>query len=206
MQQYPPNFSNFYSDQTAPGQFYPTPPPPVTRSKHLWRWYRSQKKRAQWGIGCGVLIAAMFLCMCSAALAAPSASQSQSADQTTPTTTATRSIVVSAATATPQPTPTHQVQAIPPLIPTSAAQPTPTPQTNPCPNAVNGNPWCYDFNPGNLIYSPPGAFCTYFSCISTFWNGRGFVNQCNDGEYSRSGGIRGDCSHHGGEAQPLYSH
>ena len=50
------------------------------------------------------------------------------------------------------------------------------------------------------------AFCTYFACINNFDNGVGYVNECNDGMYSQSGGIRGDCSYHGGEERPLYSH
>lgn len=73
-------------------------------------------------------------------------------------------------------------------------------------SGVNGNPWCYDFNPGNLIYSPPGAFCSYFNCINNFLNGRGYVMECQDGMYSKSGGIQGSCSYHGGNWRPLYSH
>jgi len=35
--------------------------------------------------------------------------------------------------------------------------------------AVNNNPWCYNFSPGSLIYNPQAAFCDYFTCVSTFW-------------------------------------
>lgn len=84
-------------------------------------------------------------------------------------------------------------------------KPVPTPTPKPV-TGVNGNPWGYNFTLGNYIYNPPAAFCTYFACINNFDNGVGYVNECNDGMYSQSGGIRGDCSYHGGEERPLYSH
>ena len=69
------------------------------------------------------------------------------------------------------------------------------------------NPWGYNFTPGNLIYSPPGDFCGYFPCIPSFWNStNGYVVECNDGDFSHSGGRSGACSYHGGEMRPLYSH
>jgi hypothetical protein len=30
------------------------------------------------------------------------------------------------------------------------------------------------------------------------------VMQCADGAFSKSGGIQGSCSHHGGNSRPLY--
>jgi hypothetical protein len=57
-----------------------------------------------------------------------------------------------------------------------------------------------------LIYNPLAAFCQYFSCISSFWNGQGYVVECQDAMYSKSGGHSGSCSHHGGNRRPLYSH
>jgi len=104
-------------------------------------------------------------------------------------------------TQAPVPTP---VPTQPPPAPTQPPQPTqpPAPITG-----VNGNPWGYDFNAGSLIYSPPGNFCAYFACIASFWSHtNGYVDQCVDGTYSHSGGVQGACSHHGGEARPLYSH
>ncbi|HLZ57102.1 MAG TPA: hypothetical protein VKR06_09160 [Ktedonosporobacter sp.] len=71
---------------------------------------------------------------------------------------------------------------------------------------VNGNPWGYDFSPGNDIYSPPSDFCGHFGCIANFWNGSGYVIECSDGMYSLSGGRRGACSWHGGVWRELYSH
>jgi len=79
-------------------------------------------------------------------------------------------------------------------------------QPPPAPSGVNGNPWGYDFNPGNYITAPPSAFCSYFNCIASFWNGKGHVEECQDATYSKSGGISGSCSHHGGDWRALYSH
>ncbi|WP_052890419.1 hypothetical protein [Thermogemmatispora carboxidivorans] len=112
------------------------------------------------------------------------------------TPTATRAL-----SPTPSPTPTPRPQP----TPTPRPKPTPTPTPIPCPG-VNCNPWGYNFEPGALIYSPPASFCAYFSCIGNFWNGRGYVVECNDGMYSKSGGIRGACSYHGGVWRPLYAH
>jgi hypothetical protein len=103
-----------------------------------------------------------------------------------------------------------------PPTPTATQLPTPTatqppaapaPTQPPAHTGVNGNPWGYDFTPGNLIYNPPAAFCDYFNCISSFWTStNGYVDECNDDTYSHSGGRSGACSHHGGEMRPLYSH
>jgi hypothetical protein len=71
---------------------------------------------------------------------------------------------------------------------------------------VNGNPWGYDFRYGWVITSPPSAFCRYFWCISNFWAGRGYVVECWDGKYSKSGGLRGACSYHRGVWRILYRH
>lgn len=106
----------------------------------------------------------------------------------------------------PKPTPTPKPKPVPTKAPVPTQPPAPTPTPKPSCNAVNGNPWCYNFTAGSLIYSPPSAFCDYFACISSFWSGSGFVNECNDGTYSKSGGHSGDCSYHGGEDRPLYSH
>jgi hypothetical protein len=45
-----------------------------------------------------------------------------------------------------------------------------------------------------------------FACIPTFWRQvGGYVIQCTDGLLSHSGGVRGSCSGHGGNARPLYA-
>lgn len=101
----------------------------------------------------------------------------------------------------PQPTqPPAQPQATqPPAVPPQPTQP-------PAIVGINNNPWGYDFKSGNFIYAPPPNFCTYFNCIPNFPNGRGYVVECGDTMYSKSGGIQGACSHHSGVLQPLYSH
>jgi hypothetical protein len=42
-------------------------------------------------------------------------------------------------------------------------------------------------------------FCLTHGCIANFSNGRGYIVQCSDGEWSHSGGLSGACSYHGGE-------
>jgi hypothetical protein len=73
---------------------------------------------------------------------------------------------------------------------------------------VNGNPWGYNFVPGKLIYTPNPAFCNgrYFHCIPNFPRGKGYVIECRDGLYSKSGGHSGSCSFHHGNWRILYSH
>ena len=72
-------------------------------------------------------------------------------------------------------------------------------------DGVSSNPWGYNFTCCNLISSPPVNFCNYFNCINNFWNGVGYVIQCKDGMFSRSGGRQGSCSYHGGNNRPLYA-
>jgi hypothetical protein len=88
--------------------------------------------------------------------------------------------------------------------PIQQPQPVQPPQR---PVGVNGNPWGYNFDAGTLIYNPLANFCTYFTCITSFWKStNGYVDECNDGMFSHSGGVSGACSRHGGEMRPLYSH
>ena len=106
---------------------------------------------------------------------------------------------------TPTLIPTHHQTPKPTIAPTHA----PLPTSPPC-QATNGNPWCYNFLLGKLIYSPPAGFCTYFACIPSFVEpddpGDGYIVQCRDGLFSQAGGERGACSHHGWVSRPLYSH
>jgi len=87
---------------------------------------------------------------------------------------------------------------------------TPRPTQSATCQAVNNNPWCDNFRPGNLIYHPPSNFCDYFTCVASFWGaddpGDGYVVQCSDGMYSQAGGEPEACSSHGGVYRPLYSH
>jgi len=116
---------------------------------------------------------------------------------------------VVAATPSPTSTPSPSPRAQPSPSPV-AAQPAPAPAAPP-PAAQNtcgapANPWGYNFCGGNVIYSPPSNFCAVFNCIPNFWKSiAGYVDQCNDGTYSHSGGRQGACSYHGGEKRPLYS-
>lgn len=91
--------------------------------------------------------------------------------------------------------------ATPTEAPTAAAAAAPT--VNLC--GAPANPWNYTFCGGSLISSPPSTFCSYFACISSFSSGSGYVVQCSDGTYSKSGGRPGVCSTHGGFGRNLYS-
>ena len=91
------------------------------------------------------------------------------------------------------PTPTSKPTATPTLKPLLRATPKPKPQPTPTVHtSINGNPWGYDFNLGNLIYTPPSGFCNYFNCIATFYApddpGDGYIVECQDGTFSQSGG------------------
>jgi len=108
---------------------------------------------------------------------------------------------VPAGTQAPAPTPR------PTATPRTTATPKPRPTPTLRPTGVYGNPWGYDFSPGNLIYNPPGLFCDYFPCIASFWTTtNGYVVQCVDLTFSHSGGRTGVCSKHGGYYRTLYSH
>ena len=134
-----------------------------------------------------------------------------------PSPTATWTALPPTATSTPVPTdtpvpPTATKTAPPPPVvrPTATFTPVPPPPSPPTPtpvpaSGVNGNPWGYNWSCCNLIYSPPSNFCSYFACIGNFWNGVGYVIQCKDGMFSKSGGRSGSCSSHGGNGQPLYA-
>ena len=205
-----------------PGRYYappPPPPPPSTLSKRVINWYKRQRLRAKVGFGCLAIFSVLLLCTCSLSTIGSTLPPSQAA-AATPTSQATVQSMSVQLTATPSPTrqvatptptpkpPTPTPTSKPPTpTPTTAPPPPPAPTSPPPPpTGVNGNPWGYDFSPGNLIYAPPADFCGYFSCIGNFWAGKGYVMECNDGMYSKSGGIRGSCSYHGGNLQPLYAH
>jgi hypothetical protein len=198
----------FYSQPTGqqPPMYPPLQKPPKKR-RRLWIILAI--------IG-GVLVLSCGICGVVGAFAPPTKQAAQPTAVAVATATDTPTQVPTAtsspsptpsptATPTPKPTPKPTVLAVKPT-PKPTQKPLPTPTPKPHCVAVNNNPWCYNFSPGGYIYSPPSAFCSYFGCIGNFWNGHGFVNECNDGMYSKSGGVRGDCSYHGGEMRPLYSH
>lgn len=196
-----------------PGRFGQPPTRPYTQPQQkptAWQWYRAQRSKTRRGIGCGVIVAILLLIgMCSSVVSAASNSGNQANSDATPT----NQVVQQAASSTDTPTTAATATATPTPKPKPTPRPTtppaqPTPTSAPSHTGVNGNPWGYDFNStgGSMIYNPPATFCSYFACITTFWNGHGYVDQCVDGDYSKSGGLSGACSHHGGEQQPLYSH
>lgn len=207
---------------------YPPPPPtPPKAGDRFNRWYKSKSQPIQVGLGCAILLGAivvLFLCSVagygavSGIVAGASNQQVAIATNTpqgvlqvppadTPILTPVATIALPTATNVPVAAPTQRPVATRPPVPTATPRPRPTqPPPTPTPCASPCNPYGYSFSPGNLIYSPPSDFCNYFNCISSFSNGHGFVNECTDGTYSLSGGIRGDCSSHGGQWRILYSH
>jgi len=207
--------------QPYPGQFQQPPYnnfPPQQKRKGVWGWYKTRTRKIKLGIGCGIILAIL---LCFACIGTAIGVGNIAATQTpTPTaTTAHAAAIIQSPTATyvpsptqsltKQPTPTPTLK--PTIVPTHAPVPTqpPKPTSPPC-QAINGNPWCYNFVPGKLIYYPPSGFCNYFACIASFYGsddpGDGYIVECNDGSYSQSGGERGACSYHGGVQRPLYSH
>jgi hypothetical protein len=54
--------------------------------------------------------------------------------------------------------------------------------------------------PPSAPKAPEGGFCSTHTCIPNFENGRGYPVECADGMWSKSGGISGACSGHGGES------
>jgi hypothetical protein len=84
----------------------------------------------------------------------------------------------------------------------TTTKPPPAPPPNLC--GLPSNPWGYNFCGGAPIYSPQAGFCSYVKCVANFPNGKGYVEECEDGMYCKSGGISGSCSQHGGNLAELY--
>ncbi len=191
MYQQPPPPPNW-----QPGQFAPVPPPPPKPT--LRQRFNRLSRKAKFGLGCSTLLLIFALCICSSVVATGGSQSGTPAAGTSAT--------------TQQPTATTEPTKVPTTIPVKHTAPTPRPApTQPvpaqAPTGVNGNPWGYNFTPGNLIYSPNAAFCSYFTCVSTFWTKtNGYVAECGNGEYTHSGGVSGACSRDGGVLRALYSH
>jgi hypothetical protein len=158
----------------------------------------------KWRIGAVALL--LMLAGCGAAV-----SNAPAAAPASPTDPVSSPSSTFAPADTPPPAPTPAPTPVPTAVPT--AQPTPVPTQAPVAKAPTAapdtcgapsNPWGYGFCSGSTISGPPSSFCSYFACIASFWNGRGYVEQCGDGSYSKSGGIQGSCSQHGGNRRPLY--
>jgi hypothetical protein len=116
-----------------------------------------------------------------------------------PTPATTPSAVAFVATAIPTQRPATPAPTAPPTP--KPAPPTVAPAKNLC--GAPANPWDYSFCAGSFITAPPANFCNYFNCIASFWNGRGYVMECSDTTYGKSGGISGSCSQHGGNFRAL---
>jgi len=170
--------------------------PPLTPAKcSVWQRYRSASRPFQAGIGCGVLIVVLGMCSCLGIALASTNTPTQPASGLAQGTAAPTDTALPTATAKPTATATH-------VPPTATTVPLNCNTAGaPC------NPWGYTFaNTGKLLYNPGGAFCSYFNCIASFWDHtNGYVDQCVDGTYSHSGGVRGACSTHGSERRPLYA-
>lgn len=186
-----------------------TPPRPPRQMFAPWAWYRRQSKNGQ---GCiatlTILIAVVLCCTCAMANAHPPSGNSLAVQSTSALAGKTQYTPTGPMSPTPTPTPSPKPSPTPtprptltPVLPTPTPVPTQLPAPTPTPapaKGINENPWGYDFNPGDVITDPPAGFCTYFSCISSFWKGQGYVVQCRDGKYSKSGGRSGACSRNGG--------
>lgn len=202
--QLPPNQPQY----TSPEQYQQPPSPPKKRGR-----------RKFFAIGCGALIALVVLIGVIAAAASTGNGSAANKDTSaTQPAQATQAVQPTQPIATPTSKPTVKPTQAPTPIPTHAPTPKPTqppapkPTSTPTPScqAVNNNPWCYNFTPGKLIYVPPNGFCNYFNCIATFYApddpGDGYIIECSDSTFSQSGGESGACSSHGGVLKPLYSH
>lgn len=67
------------------------------------------------------------------------------------------------------------------------------------------NPYGYNYcGRGARIFDPKLDICSYFDCIPAFWDGVGYMIECDDGMVSMSGGRPGSCSHHGGKNRTVY--
>ncbi len=198
--QLPPNQPQY----TSPEQYQQPPSPPKKRSR-----------RKFFAIGCSALIALVVLIGVIAAAA--STGNGSTANTDASATQPAQAVQPTQAPATPTSRPTVKPTQAPTPIPTHAPQPTahptqPPPKPTPTPScqAINNNPWCYNFTLGKLVYVPPNGFCNYFNCIATFYApddpGDGYIVECSDSTFSQSGGESGACSYHGGVLKPLYAH
>lgn len=197
------------ANPTAP-TWQPTQTPTLPGSHNsqlkarLWQRYRGMSRNAQILIAVGASLVLLMCSCCSCGVFANALNSSNSTAASTATTGSSGQTahLVSSVTAT-RPTPTATPKPTATALPTATPKPAPKPTC--IPGAVNCNPWGYRFSGGKLIYNPPGSFCSYFNCIASFWNGSGYVTQCQDGTYSKSGGRTGSCSKHGGDKRILFA-
>ncbi len=107
---------------------------------------------------------------------------------------------------TPAIVPQQPPPAFPAAPPVAVAPIPPPPQPAPSANLCGAPPNPYGYNycgRGVNVSNPPGDVCTYFTCIANFPNGKGYMEECRDGTISKSGGIQGSCSKHGGDQRAI---
>jgi hypothetical protein len=128
----------------------------------------------------------------------------------TPTVTIESTLSPSPPKVEPAATPVSTSQ--PPAVPTSTtlaaptSPPIPTPTTEPSPNLCGAptNPYGYNFCGGSLIYSPASDICSYLTCAANFWKSDGYVVQCQDDTFSKTGGKQKVCSQDQGYRETLF--
>jgi hypothetical protein len=189
--------------------------------------YRHESWRAIAVFGCGALIA-IAVSGCQPASTTSGSQSSQPTSVAAPNSTTTLaavpdpSITIAATSAAIATTPvaakptviaTHSVAPKPAVAPSTTASrkatAAPPKVSKPAPVSLCGapaNPWGYNFcGRGGLITAPAADVCSYFNCIANFPNGKGYMEECQDATFSRSGGRSGSCSDHGGNLRPVYS-
>ncbi|WP_433531658.1 hypothetical protein ACQPYA_06095 [Micromonospora sp. CA-263727] len=81
-------------------------------------------------------------------------------------------------------------------------RPSPTPERR-C--GAPANPMGYDFCGGERIRKPAREVCDHFDCVPGFWEGRGYLVQCENGKVSLAGGSPRACGTHGGVRRTVWS-
>ncbi|MEV4712593.1 hypothetical protein [Micromonospora sp. NPDC049374] len=66
------------------------------------------------------------------------------------------------------------------------------------------NPMRYDFCGGERIREPAREVCDHFDCVPGFWEGRGYLVQCENGKVSLAGGSPRACGLHGGVRRTVW--
>ncbi|GIJ06825.1 hypothetical protein Van01_00390 [Micromonospora andamanensis] len=66
------------------------------------------------------------------------------------------------------------------------------------------NPMGYDFCGGDRVREPAREVCDHFDCVPGFWEGRGYLVQCENGKISLAGGSPKACGLHGGVRRTVW--
>jgi hypothetical protein len=219
--------NQFYQNQQSyPNQTYQQQyQPPLPQRSKWYYWFSTNpdavayrktwpKTKAGKVFGCSTLVVAVLLCVLCGTIANanPSSKPETASTQITPTVqvTPTHQIAVlskptPSPTAIPTPAPIQQ-QPTPTPVPAQQSAPTQPPVPTCSGTTINGTCYNTDPNGGTLVYSPPASFCSYFTCVSTFWKDtNGYVAECANAKYTHSGGVSGACSRDGGVIAKVYS-